>query len=260
MAQLSSKPDAIHKGWVRSMHWIVTVSFLVLAFSGFIILMAHPRLYWGDVGNDLTPALFELPISRNHKHGGWENNQPFFEGGSSKSASRTYETFNENGWGRSLHFLFAWFLVITGIAYLIAGVSSGHFRKHLWPGREFSFRDFVVDLKNHIRLRIPAATGGPQYGLLQRCSYMGVIFFGLPLAVVTGFAMSPAITSAYPFLSRMLGGVQSARTIHFFVSVALVLFLIVHILMLIMSGFGKQIRAMTIGKTYEEEKTKPDKA
>ena len=68
-----------HTSWVRISHWIVTVSFMTLAFTGFVILMAHPRLYWGEVGNDLTPALIELPISRNHQHGGWENSAPFFQ-------------------------------------------------------------------------------------------------------------------------------------------------------------------------------------
>ena len=59
-----------HARWVRISHWIVTVSLLTLAFSGFVILMAHPRLYWGEVGNGLTPALLELPISRNHQQPG----------------------------------------------------------------------------------------------------------------------------------------------------------------------------------------------
>ena len=68
-----------HKGWVKTTHWIITISFLVLAFSGVVILMCHPRLYWGEVGNDLTPALFELPISRNYQHGGWEKSVHFFK-------------------------------------------------------------------------------------------------------------------------------------------------------------------------------------
>src|SRR5258705_13821684 len=51
-----------HARWVRISHWIATVSLFTLAFSGVVILMAHPRLYWGEVGNDLTPALVELPI------------------------------------------------------------------------------------------------------------------------------------------------------------------------------------------------------
>src|SRR6185295_10699192 len=74
----ASGTDLRHRGWVKSLHWIVTASFLTLAFSGVVILMAHPRLYWGETGNDLTPALFELPISRNHRHGGWQKGVPFF--------------------------------------------------------------------------------------------------------------------------------------------------------------------------------------
>ncbi len=239
-----------HKRWVKGSHWIITVSFLALAFSGFVILMCHPRLYWGEVGNDLTPALFELPISRNYQHGGWEKSAPFFDGaGSPVSASRTYDIFNKNGWGRSLHFLSAWFLVLTGVMYLFAGIFTGHFRNHLWPAaKEFTTRLFWRDLIRHIRMQIPAATNGPRYGLLQKCTYLAVIFLLLPLIALTGLTMSPAITAAYPFLLEMFGGVQSARTIHFFASIALVLFLVVHVVMVIRSGFKQQMRAMTFGK------------
>ncbi len=97
-------------------------------------------------------------------------------------------------------------------------------------------------------MQIPPAANGPQYGLLQKCTYLVVIFLLLPLMIATGFTMSPAITAAYPFLLKMFGGAQSARTIHFFASIALVLFLLVHLIMIIKSGFKKQIRAMTFGK------------
>ena len=123
-----------HARWVRISHWIVTASLLTLAFTGFVILMAHPRLYWGEVGNDLTPALLELPISRNYQHGGWDKPMPFFQDAAGPiSASRTYDIFNQNGWGRSLHFLAAWCLVLPGVVYLLTGIFGGHFRSHIWP-------------------------------------------------------------------------------------------------------------------------------
>lgn len=229
----------------------MTISFFALLFSGFLILMVHPRLYWGEVGNDLTPALFELPISRNHQHGGWEKSVPFFqEEGSPVSANRTYLIFNKNGWGRSLHFLAAWFLVIPGAVYMLTGIFTAHFWRHFVPrAGELSLRLIRQELENHLRLRIRAATGGPNYGLLQKCAYRGVVFIAVPMVVVTGLAMSPAITATYPFLSDMFGGFQSARTIHFFVSVILVLFLIVHVLMIIKSGFRRQMRGMTVVKS-----------
>src|SRR5215470_12492217 len=106
----------------------------MLAYSGFVVLMAHPRLYWGHAGNDLTPALFELPISRNYQHGGWNPTTTFAEGASPiVSAVRTYDIFNQNGWARSLHFLAAWFLFATGVTYLLAGLAGGHLWRDLAP-------------------------------------------------------------------------------------------------------------------------------
>jgi thiosulfate reductase cytochrome b subunit len=248
--QLPAQADATrHARWVRICHWIATVGILTLTFSGIVILMAHPRLYWGEVGNDLTPALFELPISRNHQHGGWDNRVPLSEDSPGAiSADRTYEIFNQNGWGRSLHFLAAWLVAVTGIIYLLAGFFSGHFRVHIWPRpRELGPESLWQDMVRHLRFRIPPATGGPQYGLLQKCGYCAVVFLGLPLMVLTGLAMSPKVTAAYPFLN-MFGGFQSARTIHFFAFVALLLFVIVHVAMVIKSGFKRQMRGMTLGE------------
>ena len=123
-----------HPFWTRCAHWVAAVSILVLACTGFVILMAHPRLYWGDVGNGLTPALIELPISPNYRHGGWESVTPFYERtGAPVSASRTFPLFNQNAWGRSLHFLAGWLFALTGLAYLAAGVLTGHLRRRIVP-------------------------------------------------------------------------------------------------------------------------------
>jgi len=250
---LDTRPG--HTRWVRISHWIIAASVLTLAVTGFVILMAHPRLYWGAVGNDLTPALLELPISRNHRHGGWEPGVAFSaHAGAAVSATRTYDILNENSWGRSLHFLAAWFLVVTGIVYVSAGICSGHVRRHLLPrAAELAPRLLWQDLVAHLRLSNPPATGGlpasggPPYGLLQKSTYLGVVFLALPLMVMTGMAMSPAITAAYPFLAGVFGGSQSARTIHFFVFATLVLFVVVHLAMVILSGFKRQMRGMTFG-------------
>lgn len=238
-----------HSRWVRLSHWVASVSFIALAFSGFVILMAHPRLYWGNTGNDLTPALLELPISRNYRHGGFDKAEPIFQnGGSPVSAVRTYEIFNENGWGRSLHFLSAWFLVAAGGAYFLGGVLTGHFRRHIVPrGAELTVAAFRHEVGEHLRLRVPPASGGPTYSLLQKCAYAGVVFVALPLAAITGLAMSPAVAAGVPFLPGIFGGVQSARTLHFASFAVLTLFLLVHIVMVAKSGFVRQMRAMMFG-------------
>ena len=234
---------------VKVTHWVGTISFVLLLFSGFEILMVHPRLYWGNVGNDLTPALFELPISRNYHHGGWEQSHAFFNNaGSPVSASRTYDIFNQNGWGRSLHFLSAWILVMIGLIYLLTAIFSGHVRRNLLPGAgELTFRKFFRDISDHLRMKV-SFVKGPQYGLLQKFSYVIVIFFLLPVIVLTGLTMSPAVTASHPIMLTIFLGAQSARTIHFFAAFLLVLFLIVHLLMIIKSGFKQHMRAMTFGK------------
>ena len=239
-----------HAGWVRVSHWIATLSVAALAFSGVEILMVHPRLYWGEAGNDLTTPLIELPISRNYQHAGWTAPAPFFDGDAApRSASRTYDIFNQNGWGRSLHFLAAWCLVVTGAIYLIAGVVGGHFRRHLLPQTaQLSTTHLQREVTDHLRLRIPAATGGPDYGLLQRLAYLSIVFVALPLIALTGITMSPAIVAAWPVLLDLFGGHQSARTIHFAAFAAVMLFLAGHVLMVVMSGFRRQMRAMTLGR------------
>src|SRR5215471_1668509 len=205
-----------HARWVRISHAIVTASVLTLAVTGFVILMAHPRLYWGEAGNDLTPPLLELPISRNYQHGGWDARTPFFPNDERLiSANRTYDIFNKNGWGRSLHFLAAWCLVLPGGVYLLIGVFGGHFRAHVLPAAsELSPHLFWRDVVAHLRLNIPAATGGPEYGLLQKCAYSCVVFVAAPLMALTGLTMAPAVTAAFPWLLGLFGGYQSARTIH----------------------------------------------
>ncbi len=222
---------------------------LTLMVTGVVILMAHPRLYWGETGNDLTRPWIELPISRNYRHGGWTNTVPFQAGADAPvSSSRTYAIFNQNSWGRSLHFLAGWFLVLPGMAYGILGLASGHFRRQFLPRRDELSRDAIVaDVRDHLRLKIRTGSGDARYGLLQKCTYLAVVFLLLPLVVASGLAMSPAITAEYPVLSDLFGGMQSARSIHCIAFGLMMLFVGIHLVMVILSGFRRQMVGMTLG-------------
>jgi thiosulfate reductase cytochrome b subunit len=241
---------ANHTTTVRLTHLVVSLSIITLLVSGFVILMAHPRLYWGEVGNDLTKPLFELPISKNYKHGGWTPSTAFYSTlNSPVSASRTFDIFNQNGWARSLHFMAGWLLVGTGAVYLIYSLFSGHIRNNILPrSSDFNLKNIIIEIKEHALLQIRAAAGGPNYGILQKISYFIVIFIFVPGTVVTGLTMSPAITAAHPILLDIFGGYQSARTIHFILAAILLLFTGVHVFMVIKSGFKKQMKSMFIGR------------
>jgi len=241
-----------HRPWVRICHWLIALGFLSLAVTGVTILAAHPRLYWGEVGNDLVPALLEIPLSNNHRPEGWETETVFGDvPGAPVSAVRGYEKelFNQNSWGRSLHFLSAWVLVLAGGIYLLTGIGTGHVRRHLLPGlRELRPGTLRSDITSHLRPAEDATVGGPPYGLVQRLAYSGVIFVALPLMLLTGLTMAPAVTAAFPSLLDLFGGYQSARTIHFFCFSALALFLVVHVAMVFVTGARRQLQAMTVGK------------
>jgi thiosulfate reductase cytochrome b subunit len=234
---------------VRVSHWLIASIVLTLAYSGIVILMAHPRLYWGWSGNDLTRPLLELPLGRNYRHGGWGAAIPFFGGPDGPvSQIRTYDIFNQNGWARSLHFLFAWLLVAGLLVFAAASSLTGHLRRDLLPAREELAPDAIwADVRDHAAFRIVPAKGGPPYGVLQKLAYLGVIFAALPIMVLTGLSMSPAVAAAWPWLPSLFGGTQSARTVHFLFLCLIAVFLAAHLLMVALSGFGRQIRAMIWG-------------
>jgi thiosulfate reductase cytochrome b subunit len=103
-------------------------------------------------------------------------------------------------------------------------------------------------IASHLRFKRPSEAEAWSYNVLQRLSYLSVIFVLFPFVIWTGLAMSPAFVSAIPAAVNVLGGQQSARTLHFFVSLALVLFLLVHVGMVWFAGFWSRMRAMITGR------------
>lgn len=159
---------------------------------------------------------------------------------------------DQNGWSRYLHFQSAWLAVGTGLLYVAYGTFNGHFRRDLLPvSSDRSLRALTVAVGQHLRFRRPSEEEAWSYNTVQRLTYLFVIFVLFPLVIWTGLAMSPAIASAVPAAVTLLGGQQSARTLHFFVSGFLVLFLLIHILMVCLAGFRNRVRAMITGRAIE---------
>jgi thiosulfate reductase cytochrome b subunit len=216
-----STPPISHSHTVRVTHWITTASFIALVVSGVVITMTHPRLYWGNVGNPDTPALLVLPIQQRLGH---------------------------SGWGRSLHFLAGWILVLNGFVYVVSSFARRHFQRAMIPTEhELRLASVGEDLRSHIRGEVRKVHMGPHYGVLQKLTYLAVIFLLVPFIIGSGLTMSPAVTAAYPVLFSIFGGHQTARTLHFFASSALLLFVVVHVVMVIKTGFKRQLRSITPG-------------
>jgi thiosulfate reductase cytochrome b subunit len=218
--------ELVHSGIVRATHWLVAISFVGLIVSGTAILIAHPRFYWGETGAYSTPAWLDLRLDPVYDH---------------------------TGWGRSLHFQSAWVFALSGMLYIAAGLVGRHFRSDLLPSRaELSSRAVASALRQRF-LRRGDAPASQRYNVVQKLSYLVVIFVLCPAMIWTGLAMSPALSAQYPFLATALGGHQSARTVHFLVANLLVLFLVVHVTMLALAGFGTRTRAMVTGHRRSSE-------
>jgi thiosulfate reductase cytochrome b subunit len=240
---VASQPIAIkvrrHTGIVRLTHWLTFVSFAALLITGAEIVSSHPRFYWGEEGNVNTRPLIVLPIpaSRDTVPTGYKYVMP-----------------DQNGWSRYLHFEAAWVSVLTGFVYFAYGIASGHFRKRLWPSRQDrTWRAYRDRCMKYLRGSWSDAGDGFSYNVLQQTSYLIVIFVLFPLIIWTGLAMSPSFTSAFPATAALLGGRQSARTIHFVVSCLLLLFLLVHVVMVSVSGFRNHMGAMITGTSSKPE-------
>lgn len=211
-----------HRAAVRIAHWTMVVGVLGLLVSGTGILISHPRLYWGETGAIGTPSLVDLPL-------------PMIIGPSV--------------WNRPIHFLFAWILVFAGIAYLVTGFATGHFRRQLLPARtQLNVSTVWGVLRNHLRWRRIPADELWTYNVVQRLAYLAVVFVIFPGIIWTGLAMSFTVASVFPFLATLIGGHQSARTLHFVFASLLIIFLIIHLAMLVLVGFVSHVQAMITGR------------
>ncbi|MDQ0133924.1 thiosulfate reductase cytochrome b subunit [Neorhizobium galegae] len=239
--------------------------------SGLQIFNAHPELYWGHYGANGDPAV--LTIGSDDEGGnpggfvriaGLEIPTTGVLGVSQvdgQQASRafpswaTIPSFQDLAAGRRWHFFFAWLFVINGIVYLGFSVLSGHFRKNLAPKpHELSPRHLGREILDHARLRFPEGEEAKHYNALQKLTYLAVIVILLPLMVLTGLTMSPGVDAAFPALVEIFGGRQSARTIHFITASGLVIFVIVHVAMVVLSGTWNNIRSMITGRYAIQEK------
>ena len=222
-----------HAAIVRVTHWLTALCFFALLVSGLELVVSHPRFYWGETGNVNTRPLFKIPIPASR---------------ASVPTGYSYGLPDQNGWSRYLHFEAAWALVISGLVYFIWGVWSGHFRHNLFPASaDRSWQALLREMGNHIRMRPPSADEAYSYNVLQRAAYLVVIFVVFPLIIWTGLVLSPGFNSAVPAAVNLLGGRQSARTLHFFLTGFLVAFLAVHVGMVIWAGFASRVRAMITG-------------
>lgn len=241
---------------VRIWHWCNAISIFVMLMSGMMIFNAHPRLYWGKYGANADPAWLEIGNRGTSGYAsvfGLEVPTTGVLGYAQGTAEAfpplvTIPSSYSIAMARQWHFAFAWLLVAGAIVFLLYAL----FSKHLW--RDLMLRDeewkpshLWADIKAHARLRFPTGEAARAYNPLQKIAYLGVIFVLIPLVVLTGLTMSPAMDAAWPWLPELFGGRQSARSIHFLCACGFALFIAVHLLMVLLAGPFNELRSIVTG-------------
>jgi thiosulfate reductase cytochrome b subunit len=256
-----------HSAATRILHWINALSVFLVLMSGLQIFNAHPRLHWGKFGADNDPAVLIMGAQHSADHqligvvlvGRTEFTTTGVLGVSSGPSGNpmirgfprwaTIPSYQDLASGRRWHFFFAWVLVINSLIYLVLSFLRRHVQRDLMPTRaQLSLRHLMHEIWDHARLRFPRGEAARRYNLLQKLTYLAVIFVLGPIMLGTGLTMSPGFDAAAPWLLTLFGGRQSARTIHFVAAMLIVLFIIVHLLMVVLAGPLNEIRSMITGR------------
>jgi thiosulfate reductase cytochrome b subunit len=246
------------------MHWGNAVFLAVLLLSGLNIFNAHPALYWGKSSYRGVPPILQMGSRDNNKGEisgvtrvlGRDFDTTGFLGVSRDPTGELTErgfpswlTLPDIQWlamARRWHFFFAWLLVLNGIAFVAYSIAGRHLYHDLLPTRS-DLRSIGRSIIDHLRLRFHKGEAAKQYNVLQKLAYLGVIFLLFPLMILMGLGMSPALDAIYAGWVDIFAGRQSIRTIHFVIAWALVLFVVIHVLMVVLSGFWNNLRSMITG-------------
>ena len=248
---------------VRLTHWVNVVCLGVLLLSGLQILCSHPAFYWGEASHFASPALAIDSVTGDdgESHGqvrafGRTIDTTGFLGASRDDdgqlvaravpAWATLPAILDLGMGRRWHFFFAWIFALNGLIYIGQGLLSGRFRRTLVPSLS-EIKGIGHAIVEHAKLRFPQGEAARNYNVLQKLAYLSVVFGLLPLMVVTGLAMSPAMDARFHLLPEVFGGRQSARFVHFLSASGLVLFVVIHVLMVVLAGPFNELRSMVTG-------------
>lgn len=219
-----------HAFTTRLWHWLNLLCVVTLFMSGLTISNAHRYLYWGEWG--FMPSMAWLAVPR---FPDW----------------MTIPGHYNLAVARSWHVLMAWPFALGLLFIWVAMLANRHFQRDLTTTRK-EWRPGAIwqDIVDHLKLNFHHT--GSNYGFLQKISYGVVLGIVLPMMVFTGVAISPGMTPSFGWLVELLGGRQSARSLHFIFAWAIFGFFVVHLALVFLTGPIGQIRSMiTGGKRHE---------
>jgi len=236
--------------WLRLTHYVNFLFMVLLIRSGLQILMDHPRLYWnvhctpGTEWLRLTPVV--VPKDRV-----W----------TAKEDARYLSPWiglpgyrHTAGMARHWHFASVLFWVANGVVFVILLFCTPQW-KRLVPTSWQILPDAWAVFVHYATFHLPSEPDGfYRYNALQQLAYFGAVFGLAPLAIVTGPSMSPALTARFKWYSKLPANRQVGRSIHFLIMCAFLGFILVHVSMVVLTGFARNMNHIVLG-TDEANRT-----
>jgi len=241
----------------RVNHWLNVVLVVMLIGTGLNIFGAHPALYLGQYGSEFDQPVLSIYAVNGRgvttigsHHYDTTGLLGFSNGHSAAFPSwATIPSYRDLATARNWHFALAWLLIINGLVFWVESLRRRHIQRDLLPTRsELSPRHVLRDIADHARLRFPEGEDSNRYHILQKTAYLSVVAILIPMMIVTGLSMSPGASAVAPWIVDLLGGRQSARTLHFITMWALIGFIIAHLAAVALAGVGNQLRSMITGR------------
>ncbi len=229
--------------WVRISHFLNFLFVTLLIRSGISILFDHPRLYFNDNCTPGSEWIRFTPV-RVPKDRIW----------TAKDDARyitplvaTPGRRHTVGLARVWHFITVHGFIATGIFFFVMLFLTEQWRRIVPTSPDVLPQAWAV-WAHYATLHLPPEPNGFYgYNALQQIAYFTVVFVFGPLAILTGIAMSPAVVNRFPTYARLFGGRQAARSIHWLTMVGFLAFLVVHITLVVMTGFARNMNHIVRG-------------
>ncbi|HEX5447197.1 MAG TPA: molybdopterin-dependent oxidoreductase [Pirellulales bacterium] len=248
-AEAAGAQPAGFPAWLRFTHYLNFFFMILLIRSGLQILMSHPRLYWNVHCTPASEWLRLTPVAELPHDRVWTANDdarhlsPWIG-----LPGYRYSV----GMARHWHFLSALFWLTNGLVFVTLLCSTDYWRRVVpttWQIVPDAWKVFVHYATFHLP---PEPNGYYRYNALQQLAYFGAIFVLAPMAIVTGPSMSPAFTSRFTWYPRLPGNRQIGRSLHFFMMLAFVSFIVSHVSMVVLTGVVRNMNHIVVG--YDDER------
>ena len=234
--------------WLRWQHFLNLLFMMFMIRAGLQILADHPRLYFNIASKPDTEWMRlrdAVPADRRDP----------------EDAQRVWTAKNDSvalpkhiglpgirhtiGLARWWHFTFDLLWLINGVVFMVLLFSTDQW-KRLVPTSFDVFPNALSTALQYLSLQLPQNAGFSTYNALQLLAYFITVFIAAPLALVTGLLQAPAIAGRFRTSTGLLNR-QVARTVHFGVLVWMLIFILVHTLMVFVTGFVGNVNHITLG-------------